>query len=696
MDIPTDLTAMISGMAQKAAGPEKTEPGPGDVGPTVETKSQAQLVTLEMSEDEVGEWWKRIERARARVKAREEIWDCLLNEYLPVVSKSGTAETVKNQSHFRNVHTKIGQLFYRSPDLILEADDPSPANNQMPNPMPQLPGMPPLPPLTLSDVIAVKQAVLKKKLGRDGIKANRLMDELLFDVLAWVGFGICKIGYKCVFKPIQQQKMIPAPVPQVPGAILGLSGPPPPDPTQPAPMVPATDAMGQNIMETVNVPVFEDYYARRFSPKKALWNDDLKSTRYDEDATWMGMEFYCSPRVAMRDFKLTEEEAGKAAEDDRVHKYAEDGQGSKAPGLCHGVELYCKASLFTDEVHPQALCQLILFEGIRTKPTVWRPSPDQEFGADGKLTDNSLIGFPFQVLTIRDLADSSFPLPDSAFTNSFIKQLSTWRRQSIRLRDAAIGKYLYDASAFEDSDIELLKNGEIGDFIGVADGKLSGGVDKIFAPTTRVQGSPDDQRGAHDIKQDMDETLGIGSNQAGVETDTVRTATEANKVASAIQARNDKELGRSVDFYLDLARKVDTLLMRYMDQNEWVKVGGEEGAARIQMWNGKMITGKYLYDISPDSQQRPDSALDWQQTSQFYNIAAPDPLFNRAYLLKRMARMRGFDPAKVVMDPAQMAGQPPHGGAAQQGNTVSQHMQGNSGKTENSPDAGNHRKEQIK
>lgn len=695
MDMPNpDLIATIQGMAQKAAAPEKAEPGPGDVGATVDTKNQVPLVSLPMTEEEVGQWWDRIERARKRVKARETEWDVLLNEYLPIVSKSGQAETVKNNSHFRNVHSKIGQLFYRSPDLLLTPKDPSPAQNSMPNPM-QDPMGPPLPPLLLEDIIAVKQAVLKEKLGRDGIKANRLMDELLFDVLAWAGIGCAKLGYRCVFKEIQQPVMGPDPnqpvMPQQPGSILGLGGMP-----APPPQVPQMDQTGQPLMQTVKVPVFEEWYSRRFSPKKALWNDDLKSTRFDEDTTWMGMEFYISAKRAMKDFGLTEEEASRAADDDRVHKYKEDEQGGKAPGLVHCVELYCKASVFTDEVHPQAYNQLVLIEGIKTKPVVWRPSPDQEFDEMGKLTVDSLIGNPYQVLTIRDLADSCFPPSDAAFTNSFIKQLSTWRRQSIRLRDAAIGKYLYDTGAFEQEELDQLKNGEIGEFIGVTEGKLQNGVEKIFAPTTRVSGSVDDQRGAHDIKQDMDETLGIGSNQAGVETETVRTATESNNVANAIQARNEKELGRVVDFYLDMARKIDSLIMRYADTDEYVKVGGDEGAGRMQMWNNKIVSGKYLYDIMPDSQLRVDTARDFQQMLNFYNIVAPDPLTNRAYLLRRLARMKGLDPAKVVMDPLSMAMQPPHGGAAQAGATVSQHTASNSGGKPNAPGATNHREEQVK
>lgn len=749
MDNP--ISAVLQTLPQiagNAAKPERGEPGPGDVGPSTQDKAGTGLITLEMTGEEVAKWWKRVERAKKRVTAREEKWDTLLKEYLPIVSKSGDAETVKVQAHFRNVHSKIGQLFYRSPDLVLTPREVSPAQNTMPNPMAQMlpQGAPKPPDLTLEDIISVKQSILTQKLGRDGIKINRLMDELLFDVLAWAGIGCAKLGYRCVMKPYNKPLMQPDPnfvaPPPAMGSMLGIGPTPQPQ------MVPVIDPLtGKPQTEVVQVPVFEDWYMRRFSPKKALWNDDLRSTRFDEDATWMGMDFFMSKEQAMKSLGLTEAEASKACQDDRLHVYEQDKQGGDTPQLVHGVELFCKASVFTDEVHPQAINQLILIEGLTTRPAVWRPSPDQTFDEQGKLTDDSLIGFPIRVLTIRDLADSPFPESDSAFTNSEIKQLSTWRRQSIKLRDAAIGKYFYDQGAFDPDEINILKDGEIGAYIGVAEGKLSQGADKIFTTSAQIHGTNDDYRGAEAIKRDIDETLGISANSAGASESTVRSATETQTVRDAMSARNDKELGRVVDFYLDAARMIDQLLMRYADTTEIIHIAGEAGARRLMAWNNQVISGKFLYDIAPDSQMRMDTAKDFQLTSNYYNLTAKDPLSNRAYVLSRMARMRGFDPSKAVIPQSQIpkpppekpkislalkgedlanpavvimltrlgvftqqeaqvsdppepeptaGGQPAHGGSAAKADTVSAHHDSNSGGKPNAPGSSDHRAAQPK
>lgn len=723
------------------AADEIKEVGPGDVGPTLTDKKNLGLVTLEASEAFMSLIWKQVEKAEDRRKSREASWDLLLNEYMPVVSASGVAETVKVQAHFRNTHSKLGSLFFKSPDLVLIPDDPGPANNVMPDPrsaLPQFIGQP-LPPIKMEDVIAIKAAVLKKKLGRDGIKVERLMDEMLFDVLQWSGLAVCKTGYLCTMRSMPKMGPPPAPIapPAAPGSILGLSAPPP---AETGPMVPQMDASGQPLME--DVPIYEEWYARRFSPKKFLVDPYLRSTRFEEDATWMGMDFFLTPKVASEKYGIPEAELNKAAEDDRVHQWDWD-SNAKSSGLVHCIELGLKSSVWTPDVnpHPQAMNQLVLIKGMRAKPAVWRPSPDQEFDPNtGRITDDSLIGFPYKVLTIRDLADACFPPSDAAHTNSDIKQMSTWRRQSIRLRDAAIAKYLYDSSAFGEEEVEQLKNGDIGEFIPVSDGRLKDGVDKIFAQTSKVTSTPDDARGFAGIKQDMNETLGIGSNQAGTETDTVRTATEADKVASASQARNDKELGRVVDLYLDVARAIDQLLMRYMTSIEYVQVGGEEAAAKMQAWNGKLVSGKYLYEIAADSQLRPDNARDFMMDLQLYNLTAKDPIANRAYVLKRLFRRRGYDPAKATVPPPPppppppnplklnltitaadlhlpeviaflqvygknpepsmtVKGEPPtpeHGGPADQAEPISSHLMSNSGGKENAPGASDHRANQVK
>lgn len=735
----SQLVSSIQGLAGNVAESNKPkENGPGDVQPSLEVKT-SQLVTLEMPEDDIKQWFVRIEASKQRRMTREEKWDVLLNEYLPIVSKSGEAETVKMNLHFRNVHTKMASLFYQRPDLILTSKDPGPANNQMPAPVPPgglMPGAPPPPPLTMEEVIALKQAVLNDKLGPDDIDVEELMDELLFDVLAWAGLGCCKVGYRCVTKKVPRPKLIPQQTEQ-PGSVLGLSTPPR--------MVP--DPSGAT--EDVPVDIFEEWYIRRFSPKKLLLDDALYSSRIGKDSTWIGMEFFMSQARAMKPageggLGLTEDQAKAVAKDDRRHEYDEDKSGENMSGLVHGYEIFCLSSIHGTNPHPKAINQLILIDGDNTRPYVWRPCVDQTFDESGVLTQDSITEFPIQILTLRVLADSPYIPSDSAFTNSHIKQISTWRRQSIKMRDSASGRYLYDKGAFDDTEIDKLKNGEVGDFIGVEDGKLGSGKD-VVVPVAQAHMTSDDYRGMELLKRDNDEMLGIGSTQSGTPEATVQTATQIAEMTKALATRNRKEQRKASKFYLQTVRMLDQLLMRYATNTDYVLVGGEEAEQKPVLWNNKVISGRYLYTISPDSQLQVDTEQDFRLTLQYYNLTAGDPLSNRPYLLKRLARMRNLDPAKAVLPPAPPAnhplkpnlsvtlkgddllmtvdanGQPvpvnpvamrlvteasapepsvppgfagslpPHGGA---GGAANKHEQSNSGKRQNEPGSINHRESQ--
>ena len=675
-----DILSRAKEALESVMGKEQKEfdaPGPGTVGPSVDTKVPGELVTLSFTPEFIGAMWKEVDQAMQRVTARESQWNDLLKAYLPSYKKG--PQDVKTNAHFRNVHTKLGSLFYRSPDLTLTPKDPSPAQNQIPNPNfnPEDPQSPQF--LSMEDIISVKQAVLQQTLGRNGVKAERLMDELIIDTEAWAGFGASKLGYRCITKNVPKPKMGP---PQQPGAILGLS-------PEMMPPVPQTGPDGNPLMEDVPVPVFEEWYWRRFSPLKLLFDSSCRSVRFDEDATWMGMIFFMTPEKAEKAFGVESGELAKGTEDDRAFQYDADAK-AKPSGLVMGIEIFLKASFFTDEVDPQVINQLILLKGIQDKPVVWRMSPDQTIGEDGKLTQDSLLGFPIQVLTIRDSPDSSYPDSDAAFTDPIVKELNTWRRQQVMLRDAAIGKYLIDGSAFEENELNLVRNGEVGQTVVVKEGMLKEmGAKGIIDTTAQIRSTADDYRGQDIFKQDMDETLGISATQAGTPTNTVRTATEVASFGANSTARNDKERSRVVDFYLDGARKIDTLLMRYATQQQYVQVVGEEGANRMMMWNNAVIAGRYLYDITPDSQMSPDNAQMFEQDMRMYNLTAPDPLVNRAYVLRRMYRRRGYDPSKVVLSPQQQMVQPAHGGQAAAGDAVNKHQQAMSGGKENAPGAEN-------
>jgi hypothetical protein len=648
---------------------------------------QKSLNTVPLDPQQISDWWARIKASSARIEQRETKWDALGKEYVPVVSDGAGAEDVKANSHFRNIHTKTGQLFVRSPKVIMTPKGPALDQTITLDPMTgqQIA-------LTAADTVPVRQAVINYFMSPDEIDGVRLIDECLFDMQGYSGIAAVKIGYRSVSRTVQKPVLQPDPSfvpPEQPG-MLGLS------PTPPAPQVPVLDPMtGQPQTEAVPIIIYEQWYAEKLSSKKLLLDEQLHSPHVEKRSRWIGWKNFVPKRQAMRLYGLTDEDLGAGAEeDDRIFRDEADHSASSAAlkDLVAVYEIFYKGVYFTDdEDHPDAIYQLVLLDNLKERTIVSRKSVDQTFDEQGKLTYDSLVGFPIKVGSLRDFLDSPYAIADSAFTNSLAKNLDVHLQQNLKTRDAAIGKYMYDTDAIDAEDLKKIKDGSVGEFIGLKSGALAQGADKVFATTAQVHQTNDDWRTADTLKSTMNETLGINETAAGGNPDTVRSATEIKSSTAGSEGRQEKEQARAIEFYLSIVRAVDTLVFRYATGERYVTVVGEDGTKKLEQWNKKLGAGCYAYDIKPDSQLRNDVARDRQQKIAAYTVMAPDQMVNRPPMLRDIARDFGWDPSLIVLaTPPEQMMQPPHGGSA------NKHMSERSGDTPNAPgaaDSGSNRQE---
>lgn len=623
---------------------------------SVSSDPAANLTPLPLTPEQMTEWWGRVEESREQRKIVSAKWDILMEEYLPVVTKG--AEDVRAGIHFRNVHTKKEKIFFKEPDLVLTAAGP--LKDVHPDPLTGII-------FAAQDSVAIYQAVLNKRLGRKGANVKRTIGQVLFDILAWAGIGCTKIGYLATIKNIEEPVMIPdpswVPPPPAPGSMLGLSQPAPP-------MIQATDpATGQPQTKTTPVPIFEDWYWKRFSPKKLLLPKGLTSSMFDAESDWLAMEFALPEAVVRAMFRIPPEvELPLSAEgDENIYKH-ENQTGVRAKSLVTGVELWYKASIFdaANQPHPQAMRQLVLIDGMKEAPVVHRPSPDQTFDPLGKLTPDSMIGFPIHIFTNRDLADTPWIPADTAFTNSSAKHINTHRRQSVQLRDANIPKFAYDSGAFTPDEIKRIKDGKVGEWIEVMDGRLANGIDKIMAAIVKSEASRDDWRIVQMMKQDIEETLGIGGTNAGATEDTVRTATEISTSASALAERMQGERDFILATYLEGVEKFGTLIQRYADDEDYVEWTGMDGTKQMTPWNKHTIAGRWAYDAKPDSQLQIDVARDRAQILALIKELAPfhGTIVNiKPVVRAAIGKFGSINPAEVILpDPPMM----PPGGMPQE------------------------------
>lgn len=581
--------------------------------------------TIPLTPDELSAWWDRVDLAIEGRKSYEDRWDALLKAYLP----STSPDAINSNSHFRNTESKKAQLFFRTPDLILTALEP--LQDKIQGPDGQV--------YTAADVVSIKQAVLNKLLGRDGVNAKRLMDEVLFDILQPAGLSPTKLCYEADFVTVQDTE----PVGEQPtvGSVLGL---------QTVPELKTVD---------VQVPIHEEWTWKRFSPKKLLIPHDWHSTRYD-DAPWIGMQFVKPLALAIREYGLPEDFEANTTHDAHVFeagKTKTDGRAS-AP-LVEGVELWYRPAFFpnTGITHRQLQRRLVLIRQLDDRPAKHSVSPYQTLGPDGRLTADSLIGFPIHVFTLRDLSDSAYVPSDAAMTDPLVKQRNTWRSQDIKRRDANIPRFLFDGSIKE--ALEKLQNADVGEGAEVPAGLLSQGIERLIAELPKLEKAVADVQGEASIDRDINETLAISANQAGSVNSKVLSATEVQAVQRSSNARSESEQNRLMGDFLSGVRKFDALVTRFADEADYVQWVGQDGTKRLSKWNKDVIGFRCAYDIKPDSSKQIDAAQDRQQWIQLTNLVSNAPEANRAELIRRLFEKFGEDGSKLTQPPPPKTPDPP-------------------------------------
>lgn len=572
---------------------------------------------IPMTADELAAWWKRVDLAIAARKQRETRWAELLKAYLPPV---GGSEDLNSNIHFRNTEQKKATIFYRSPELILTPLEP--LQDQIQGPDGQV--------HTAEDVTAIKQAVLNKLLGRDGVDLKRLADEILFEILQVSGHCMTEIAYEADFVEVEEQVQTGT-EPMV-GSVLGLQE----TPTYETQKVP--------------VPIHEEWTWRKISSKKGLIPHDWYSTRYDQ-APFLGYQGVMPLSQAIREKLVPPDFSPNATKDEHVFKPSE-GMTDANPSaeLVEFVKIWYRPAYYdTGIAHRQMVRRLVLIKGLE-QPAKHVKSPYQTLDPNtGRLTADSMIGFPTHIFTLRDVSDSAYVPSDAAMTDPLVRQENIWASQDIKARDANIPKFLFDERL--KTALEKLAQGDFGDGAGVDQATMSAGIEKLIAQLPKLEKAMSDAQGRAAISRMIDQTLALGPNNAGSVTDTVRSAQEISNAQSTANTRQKAEQDRFMSDILCGVRKFDALVQRFATETDYVSWVGQDGTRRLAAWNQTLIAGRYAYDAKPDSQLNIDEAQKRATDIQFTNLLANAPEANRVELLRALARDFGRDPAKLVQQP---------------------------------------------
>lgn len=544
-------------------------------------------------------WRDEVERATRTMQPHESKWDENVQWYR---GESPDAANVK--SDFVNVNVdfsqteqKMAHVFYETPEL-------------------QLTGTGTLAGSQAAPIIAAHRALLNAILGDAHIDVLPVVHQAIKDCLCVSGTGPVILGYQPTVVEVQ--------APEQPGAVLGLSQP-------------------------VPVPIHEQYYAERFSPKKFLHPSDFHSTDWDK-APWLAMRFRMPLTVARREFKLPADFMGTTTRDEHVLGGEIGREEITSQTYIDGQAIWYRAAHYEDApTHPELFRELVLIDGL-DQPARHRDSPHQTIGPQGRLTGHSLIGNPIHPLTIRTVPDSSFVPSDSQMTRPLVRELCRFRTQMVQGRDAGRSRVVYDVGAFPPEVIAAIEDGSLGSLIGLEPGKLAAGVSAIMAEVVKANPSRENYTANDYIARDIQQTLALGPNQAGVNDPNEGSATQTSVVDRSAQARQAHEQRQVLRWYLKLVDKVSTLICRYMIPQMAAKYIGQEMAQAWAQWDKASMDGRLVFNARPDSQIRLDAAAERKFALDVYNFMANDPNVNRVELVKNLAVKSGLDPSKIVID----------------------------------------------
>ena len=133
------------------------------------------------------------------------------------------------------------------------------------------------------------------------------------------------------------------------------------------------------------------------------------------------------------------------------------------------------------------------------------------------------------------------------------------------------------------------------------------------------------------VMQDVREIVGFGRNQFGEykpgSSDT--TATEAQIVQAASEIRVDERRDLTADLLTAVFEQVHNVIFRHWTQEQVIDIAGPLGLPIWMKFTGPMLNaGSYEVKIDPDSAVPETKQYREQKATQFYQMAASNPLID--------------------------------------------------------------------
>jgi hypothetical protein len=532
-----------------------------------------------------------------------------------LIATDHNSNYVNTNSDFTSAEVKKSQLFYETPDLMLSAKgvfmEKAPAA--------MIPGQPPPMTLPADPIIMAHREIMNDLLEEANVLPT--IHKVILDCLVTAGVGATKIGFSAA-----QGQTVPTP------DMMAKD--------------PQMDPQG-----AIPVPIAEQWYWDRIPSKKFRIPADFTDTDYDK-SPYLAMDFRLPVPDAESIMNLPVDYTPTTEKDKKVLESVQDQSQVTTIPYVEGTEIWYYASIFDqDAKNPRLIRRHILVDGFDGFCEKTVDNPYQTLLPNGRLSANSMIGYPIHVLAIRSLPDSAYVPSDSSMIRPLVRELCTFRTQQVQERDANIPRMLYDSAKLTPEALEKIQNGTIGALIPVEGDALMAGIDKIMvqvAQGTQTRGSYT----ANDyIQHDLDRTLGMDSIGAGVSGDSNRTATEIGTVDKIRSVRLDAERRAVLAWYIKGVQKFSSLVCRFLTPQLAIPLIGPAAAQEWAKWDKQNWDGRFVFKARPDSQVKLDAATERKFALDLYQMVAKDSRVDRGKLLENLMVKAGLNPVDIIVPP---------------------------------------------
>lgn len=216
------------------------------------------------------------------------------------------------------------------------------------------------------------------------------------------------------------------------------------------------------------------------------------------------------------------------------------------------------------------------------------------------------FGHPFIMMRNYEVPNHLYPMGELESIEPLQHELNKSRSQQMNHRKRFTRKYFYDKRAFSGEAIGLLQNDVDGTCIPVEEGIP---MNEALMPVPTVPLDPQLYADTDRIEGDINMISGVSEYQRGGSPDVRKTATEANMIQDATNARSSDKLAQVEAAISMIARRLVQLAQQYTTNDQVVRVVGQNGAPIWVNVEPDWLKGEFDYEVEAGSTQPQDETF---------------------------------------------------------------------------------------